>query len=213
MSIIVKICGLSEESSIQAVVKASAQYAGFVTFPKSPRHVSPKRAGELKKGLPAHVKTASVLVDPDDALLAEIVRDFAPDYFQLHGSETPERIAQIKTSFPGTGIIKAIKVSSRADIKSARAFEAVADMLMFDAMPPKDAALPGGNGVAFDWTLLSGQSFARPWLLSGGLTPQNVAQAVRESGAKMVDVSSGVESSAGVKDPEKIAQFVEAAKK
>ena len=211
MSAVVKICGLSNETGVRAVSQAGAEYAGFVYFERSPRHVTPMRAAVLKKGLSPQIKTVSVLVDPDDGVMREIKSIFAPDFLQLHGSESPQRVAEIKKIF-SIKVIKAVKVSSAADIAAASAFYDVADMLMFDATPPKDALLPGGNGAAFDWSLLAGKTFPLPWFLSGGLDARNVRSAIRQSGATMVDVSSGVESSPGVKDPERIAQFVKAAK-
>ena len=211
MSIKVKICGLSDEASVHAATRAGADFVGFVYFEKSRRHVSAARAGELKKLLPEHVKSVSVLVDPSDALLIDITKHFAPDYLQLHGSESAERVLHIKQQF-ATRIIKVVKVQNAADIEAVKGFEQIADMLMFDATAPKGADLPGGNGVAFDWSLLKEKTFTLPWFLSGGLTPQNVKAAIEASGASMVDVSSGVESAPGVKDAGKIESFIKAAK-
>ena len=207
----VKICGLSTPESVAAAARAGADLVGFVTFPKSPRHIEPAHAAALKAHIPHGIPVVSVLVDPDDALLREISETLRPDYIQLHGSETAERLREIKQLF-GFKIIKAVKVATRADIEAASRYYNVADMLMFDATPPKGAALPGGNGIAFDWELLKGKSFPLPWFLSGGLSAENVASALRMSGAQMVDVSSGVEVSAGVKDEQKIESFIKAAK-
>ncbi|MDX2073187.1 MAG: phosphoribosylanthranilate isomerase [Alphaproteobacteria bacterium] len=200
----VKICGLSEESTLRAAIDAGADMVGFVHFPKSPRHVSLARAAELKKLLPPNVKSVIVTVNPSDDLVNEILGIVNPDYIQLHGNETLDQIAQIHAK---TGIIKAIPVSTPDDI-----VEMACDMLMFDAKPPKEASLPGGNGIAFDWKILKGFQTMRPWMLSGGLTPENVQQAIRESGATFVDVSSGVENKPGVKDAGKIKAFIETAK-
>lgn len=208
MSTLVKICGLSEESPLHAATQAGAGMVGFVHFEKSPRHVSLARAAELKALLPAHVKSVLVLVDPSDVLLADIAQKLAPDYLQLHGKETPQRIADIRKTYPTQKIIKAMPVADASDLDAARAYEPYADMLMFDAKPPADATLPGGNGIPFDWKILKNFRSEKPWILSGGLTPENVGQAIRESGAKMVDVSSGVESSPGKKDGQRIGQFI-----
>lgn len=202
----IKICGLNSESAVQTVTAAKADYAGFVFFPRSPRHVTLERAAELKALLPATIQSVSVLVDPDDALIAQVQSILKPDYIQLHGKETPERVAAIKNT--GAKIIKAISVRSGDDVAQAGRY-AAADMLMFDAKAPEDA-LPGGNGLSFDWVLLKGREFAKPWFLSGGLNPDNVAQALGATGARQVDVSSGVESAPGVKDATLIEQFVKA---
>lgn len=210
MTIKTKICGLTSEDAIQAVIAAKADYAGFVYFPKSPRHLPIARAAELAKFLPSSIQSVSVLVDPDDALLKEVTSVLKPSAIQLHGKETPERVAQIKAQYPAIKIIKAINVQTGDDVARANAYEA-ADMLLFDARIPKDG-LPGGNGLAFDWALLRNRDFGKPWFLSGGLTPDNVAEAIAASGAKMVDISSGVESSPGVKDTGLIHSFVKAAR-
>ena len=211
MAVSIKICGLNSEEAIRAVIKAEADYAGFIYFPKSPRHITIERATELKALLPSTIKSVSVLVNPDDALLEQIHLHMQPDYIQLHGSESVERIREIRRRFPNFRIIKAVSVSSKDDIKSARVFEGEVDMLMYDAKPPADAKLPGGNGISFDWKLLKGHTSGSPWFLSGGLTPKNVAEAIQTSGTILVDVSSGVESAPGVKDPALIAAFVKAA--
>ena len=206
----VKICGLRDAASIMAAVQSGADYIGFVFYPPSPRHLSIAEAAALRAHIPSHVKLVAVTVSPDDALIKGLVEQVKPDLLQLHGDESAERFSEIRTRWPALGIIQSISVSNAADIEKARTPHALADMLLFDAKPPAGAQLPGGNGVAFDWRLLAGKTFPRPWLLSGGLTPANVAQAVRESGARMVDVSSGVESTPGVKDAALIDAFIKA---
>lgn len=211
MGITVKICGLNDEAAVRAAVSAGVDFAGFVYYPNSPRHIPLKRAAELKSSLPLHIKSVCVLVDPDDVLLAEVQFTLAPDYVQLHGKESQQRLREIRKKIPDMKIIKAISVKSGDDIASAGTFFDVADMLMFDAKPPANM-LPGGNALSFDWALLSGRSFKLPWFLSGGLNPENVAEAIRISGATMVDVSSGVERERGVKDAGLIAAFIKEAK-
>lgn len=210
MFIGVKICGLKDEAALKAVIAAQADYAGFVTFPKSPRHIAPAAAGVFKRLLPKSIRSVSVLVDPDDMLLDEIQSVFQPNFLQLHGSESPERLRDIKARYPHARLIKAISVCQSDDVKIIPDFTHVADMLLFDAKAPESAVLPGGNGIAFDWDILKGKHFPLPWMLSGGLTPGNVAQAIHASGALMVDVSSGVERAPGVKDPALIADFMKA---
>ncbi len=212
MSLHVKICGLSEETTLRAAIDAGADMVGFVHFPKSPRHVSLARAAELKKIVPVHVASVVVTVHPDDALIENIISTLAPTYLQLHGNESAARVADIRSRFPQQKLIHAIPVSSAADLGQTVHYESLVDMLMFDAKPPAGTTLPGGNGVAFDWNLLKGFETYLPWLLSGGLTPENVAEAIAQSGAKFVDVSSGVERAAGVKDADKIRAFIKAAK-
>ncbi|MBM3523903.1 MAG: phosphoribosylanthranilate isomerase [Alphaproteobacteria bacterium] len=210
MAIAVKICGVNEPEAIAA--SASADFAGFNFFPRSPRYIDPARASELAASLAAAVKRVAVVVDLDDERLAAIMRALAPDFVQLHGKETPARAAEIRARFK-VGIIKALSIAEPSDLDNTAAFEPVADWLLFDAKPPKrPGALPGGNATRFDWTLLRGRRFARPWLLSGGLDPANVAEAIKVSGASAVDVSSGVESAPGRKDPARIAAFLRAAR-
>lgn len=206
----VKICGITDESAIKALTLARADYAGFVFFQKSPRHLSPEAAANLRMLLPPSIQAVSVLVNPDDTLLGYIAAVVKPHYFQLHGHETPTRVGEIKRMFPSIRIIKALPVSTVADLEPAANF-ADADMLMFDAKPPV-GQLPGGNALAFDWKILNGQTFSKPWILSGGLTPENVATAITQSGATMVDVSSGVERTRGVKDSVLIREFITRAK-
>lgn len=208
MMIKVKICGLTSEDAVKAVIDAKADYAGFVYYPKSPRHLSIARAAQLAKLLPSSIQAVSVTVDPDDALLKEITSMLKPAALQLHGKETPERVAEIKAAYPAIKIIKALSVETGDDVAKANAYVA-ADILLFDARMPK-GGLPGGNGLSFDWALLRNRDFGKPWFLSGGLTPDNVAEAIAMSGAKIVDVSSGVESAPGVKDSGLIDSFVRA---
>ena len=206
----VKICGLTRPEDVAAVVAAGAQYAGFVFFPKSPRNVSIETARALALDAPVGLAKVALVVDASDAALDAIVEQVPLDILQLHGHESPERVAEVKARY-GLPVMKAVGVADASDMAQIALYEEVADQLLIDAKPPKGADLPGGNGLAFDWRLLSGRKYWRkPWMLAGGLTPDNVAQAVRMTGARQVDVSSGVESAAGVKDAAKIAAFVKA---
>ncbi len=209
MSVAVKICGLNSVSAIEAAAKAD--FAGFVFFAKSPRHVTPTEARFLAERLPRTTVRVALVVDPTDDMLDVIRVSFRPDLWQLHGHETPERVGAIKarTQLPA---MKAIGVASAADVATAEAYAGVADRLLFDAKPPqRPDALPGGNAVQFDWHLLAGTSWPSPWMLSGGLAAANVATAVRISGAVAVDVSSGVEDRPGHKAPRLIRRFLDAA--
>lgn len=201
----VKICGLKTLEAVQAA--KGADYYGFVVFPRSPRNISPENAAKLK--VHTSGKTVAVTVNAGDDLLQEIVSKFRPDYVQLHGDETPERVAEVKKKFP-VSVIKALPVRIAKDINLTARFEDIADMLMFDAKPSGD--LPGGNGIPFDWTLLAGKKFKKPYFLSGGINIANVEKALRESGAWMIDISSGLESSSGNKDPQMIADFIKKVK-
>jgi phosphoribosylanthranilate isomerase len=211
MSIAVKTCGLSDKRAIDAALAGGARYLGFVFFPPSPRNVAPAEVAALVAALPEGVSTVGVTVDPDDALLDKILSAVRVDYFQLHGNESPERAQAIRQR-TGCGVIKAIKVSEAAEIGAAEAYREATDMVLFDAKPPPDAAHPGGNARAFDWSLF--QIVPPPpsmkWLLSGGLTVDNVAEAIKIAGARAVDVSSGIESAPGRKDPNKIRAFLDA---
>lgn len=204
-----KICGLTTPETLDAALTGGAAFVGAVIFPKSPRHIAPLHAATLFDRARGKAKVVAVTVDADDALLTEIALILKPDLIQLHGAETPKRAAQVRI-LTGAGIIRALSVRAAQDIDAASAWEPVVDHLMFDAKPPEGSALPGGVGASFDWTLLAGRSFAAPWFLAGGLTPANVAEAARISGAPLVDVSSGVESAPGVKDPTLIAAFLAA---
>jgi phosphoribosylanthranilate isomerase len=211
MTIDVKICGLSTAPTLDAALDAGADLVGLVSFAKSPRHVSLEQASALAERARGSARIALLTVDASDADLAALVAAVAPDVLQLHGQETPERVARLKTTY-GLEIWKAVGVRSSDDLAAAERYGDVADRLLFDAKPPVDAELPGGNGVAFDWTLLAGLDPKRPFVLSGGLTPETVAEAIRVTRAPAVDVSSGVESAPGVKQPELIAAFVRAAR-
>jgi phosphoribosylanthranilate isomerase len=207
MSVEVKICGLSTPDGVAAAVAGGAKFTGFVFYPPSPRHLSPEQAASLIAGVPAGITRVGVFVDPEDDLLARVLAKSPLDMIQLHGEEAPERVGAIKKKF-GKKAMKAIKISSEADLGAAAPYFGDADWLMFDARPPKEATRPGGNALAFDWELLRARRWPLPWMLSGGLIAGNLAEAVRVSGAKAVDVSSGVESRPGVKDPAKIREFL-----
>lgn len=209
MSVAAKICGLSTPETVAAAIAGGARFVGFVFFPPSPRHLSPAQAGPLIRSVPAGVTRVGVFVDPDDALLESVLAAAPLDLIQLHGEETPERVAQITKRF-GKKAMKAIKIAGEGDLAAAPRYYGVSDWLMFDARPPKDATRPGGNALAFDWELLRARKWPVPWMLSGGLTPANVAEAVRVARATAVDVSSGVESVPGVKDIAKIRAFLAA---
>jgi phosphoribosylanthranilate isomerase len=205
-----KICGLSTRPALDAALLGGAAFVGFVFFAASPRRVSLETAADLAAVARGRARIVALAVDPDDALVDEIAARVAPDLFQLQGQESPDRVRQVAAR-TGADIIKALPVSSAADLDLAAAFEDAADHLMFDARPPAGAARPGGHGRAFDWSLLAGRRFRRPWLLAGGLTPDNVAAAIAVSGAPIVDVSSGVEGADGLKDAALIARFLAAA--
>jgi len=207
----VKICGLNDPRAVAAAVEGGADLVGVVFFPRSPRAVTPERAAELLDGVPRKILRVGLFVDPDDRLLDRVLRNLRLDLLQLHGAEPPARVEAIRRDW-GMPTMKVLGVSSAADLDAARDYLGVADRLMFDAKPPRGADRPGGNARAFDWTLLAGRKWTLPWVLAGGLTARNVARAIRLSGARAVDVSSGVESSPGVKDPRKIWNFIRAAK-
>ena len=204
-----KICGLSTPGAVDASLQGGADYLGFVFFPASPRAVTPGAAARLAEPARGRSKVVALLVDPSADLVAEVVEALRPDLLQLHGRETPERMAALRDTH-GLPVIKALGVRQGADLDAAPAYEPVVDHLMLDAKAPEGADRPGGLGERFDWTLLAGRRFVRPWFLAGGLTPDNVAEAVRITGAPMVDVSSGVEHAPGVKDPALIAAFLAA---
>ena len=206
----VKICGLRDAASVATAVEAGARYLGFVFFAKSPRNIAVPQARDLAVEVPMGVAKVALVVNATDAELAEIVEAVPLDMLQLHGAETPARVAEIRARF-GLPVMKAIGVAEAADLAQIPGYEAVADQILLDAKAPKGAVLPGGNGLAFDWRLVKGHKFTKPWMLAGGLTPENVAEAVRLTGALQVDVSSGVESSAGVKDAALIRAFLRAA--
>jgi phosphoribosylanthranilate isomerase len=204
-----KICGLTTPDAVAAAVDGGAAYLGFVFFPKSPRHLEPARAAALAAPARGRAEIVAVTVDADDADLEELARTLRPDLIQLHGRETPARSAEIRQA-TGVRVVKAISVAGPQDLSLAADYEGAVDHLMFDAKAPAGADLPGGNGAAFDWSALAGRSFGAPWFLAGGLGANNVATAVRTSGAPIVDVSSGVEHAPGYKDPRLISAFLEA---
>ena len=207
----VKICGLKTIEALEAVIAAGAEMAGFVFFDKSPRHICLNGARLLGAQAQSRIGKVALVVDADDLLIAGIVEALRPDFLQLHGREDARRIADIRQRF-ALPVIKAFGISAKADVLRALVQAGPAERLLFDAQPPPGASHPGGNGLAFDWTILAGVDIGRPWMLSGGLDPGNVAQAMALSGATSVDVSSGVESGPGLKDVAKIAAFVAAAK-
>jgi phosphoribosylanthranilate isomerase len=213
MSIEVKICGLRDEVALDAALAAGADYVGFVFFARSPRNILPQAARALADKARGKAKVVALFVDPDDALLAEVVGAVAPDFVQLHGAETPARVAEIARRF-GRPVMKAVAVAGAEDVQAALAYVGSADRILFDAKASQgDAgALPGGNGVAFDWQALAGLGGRVDYMLAGGLDPGNVADAIRCTGARAVDVSSGVESRPGEKDPDLIRRFIHAAK-
>lgn len=208
MTVAAKICGLTEPESLRAAVAGGARYVGFVFYPRSPRAIAPPMAAELARLLPTGVRSVGLFVDPDDEFLEHVTGQVPLDLIQLHGGETPRRIAEIKGRY-ALPVMKAIRVGGPEDLAAALEVAEVSDRLLFDAKPPaKVSALPGGNGIAFDWTILAGRSWPRPWMLSGGLTADNVAEAVRVTGATEVDVSSGVEDRPGHKDPARVRAFL-----
>jgi phosphoribosylanthranilate isomerase len=208
MSVNTKICGLSTPDAVRAALDGRAAFIGFVFFDASPRNIRADAAGRLAAPARGKAKIAAVMVDPTDEVVDRVARELRPDLIQLHGRETPARAAQIGLR-AGAGVIKALPISDAADLDAAKAFDGLVEHLMFDAKPPKDAALPGGLGAAFDWSLLAGRRFERPWFLAGGLDPWNVGEAIAASGATLVDVSSGVERGAGLKDPGLISSFLD----
>jgi phosphoribosylanthranilate isomerase len=203
----VKICGLRTVADVAAA--AGAAYIGLNFFPKSPRFVSLVLARELALVAPPGLAKVALVVDASDATLDEIVEGVPLDMLQLHGHETPERVAEVRARY-GLPVMKVLGVADEGDLAALLEYSVVADQIMIDAKPPKGAVLPGGNGVTFDWRLLVGRKWLRPWMLAGGLTPANVAEAVRLTGARQVDVASGVESAPGVKDHALVAAFVRA---
>lgn len=212
MTVAAKICGLSSEAAVEAAIAGGAAYVGFVFYPPSPRSVSAARAGELCKAVPASVRRVGLFVDGDDAAIAAALGAAPLDILQFHGGESPGRVAEAKHRF-GRKVMKAISVAGPEDVAAASRYEDVADLLLFDAKPPhRPDALPGGNGLVFDWQLIAGRNWRLPWMLSGGLTAELLPEAVRISGATAVDVSSGVERRPGDKDPDKIRAFLDVAR-
>ena len=208
-----KICGLTTPETVGAAIEGRASHIGFMIFGPSPRNIDPRDAFQLAAPARArNVQIVAVTVDPDDALIDRLMAELAPDLIQLHGHETPARV-QAVAARSGVGTIKALSVSDSADIEAARAYDGVAQHLLFDARPPPDSPLRGGNGVRFDWTLMAGLKFERPWFLAGGLDPWVITEAVAQSGAPLVDVSSGVERGPGLKDAALISAFLDAVRR
>ncbi len=206
----VKICGLRTEADVLAVAAAGAAYAGFVFFAKSPRNVTVEQARGLALIAPPGLAKVALTVDAGDAALDAIVEAVPLDMLQLHGHESPDRVTEVRARY-GLPVMKAVGVADEGDLAALMDYSLVADQILIDAKPPKNADLPGGNGLSFDWRLVAQRRWLRPWMLAGGLTPDNVAEAIRLTNARQVDVSSGVESAPGVKDAARIAAFVTAA--
>ena len=211
MSVQVKICGINSAAAADAAVRAGADFGGLVFFAKSPRHLTLDQAALLASRMRGRLKLAALVVEEGDEQLAAIATRIKPDFFQLHGKETPERVAGIRARF-SIPVIKALPLAEPSDLDQVAAYEAMSEMFLFDATPDASATRPGGHGASFDWRRLKGRRFNRPWFLAGGLTPENVARAIEVSGAERVDVSSGVESAPGVKSDARITEFVAAAK-
>jgi len=207
MSLLVKICGIDRVEAADAAIAGGADFCGLNFHPHSPRFLKPDAAHVLADRLRNRTRVVVLLCDPGDEQVASAISVAKPDFLQLHGDEPPARLAHIRSRF-GISLIKALPVADNADFVRVASYEPVADMLLFDAKAPPAALRPGGHGAAFDWTLLRGRRFQRPWLLAGGLTPENVARAVAVSGARAVDVSSGVEGSPGQKSPDLIRAFI-----
>jgi phosphoribosylanthranilate isomerase len=212
MSVAVKICGLSDEAAVEAAVEGGADWLGFVFYPPSPRAVTPARAAQLCSRIRAETLRVGLFVDADDTLIETVLAEPRLDLLQFHGSESPERVAKAKARF-GRPVIKAVAIAGPEDVARAAAYQQAADLLLFDAKPlRRPDALPGGNGLAFDWAVIAGRVWTVPWMLSGGLNAEVLPEAVRISGAAAVDVSSGVESRPGAKDPVKIRAFLRVAR-
>ena len=210
MTVQAKICGLNTAETMAAALDGGADWVGLMFFPPSPRYVNLALAKALSAQAAGRAQRVGVFVAPDNALLQETLATVPLDVIQLHGKEPPARVAAVK-ALTGLPVWKAVSISEQADVEHAAAYFETADRLLFDAKPPKGSVLPGGNAVSFDWRLLTGTEWPLPWLLSGGLQPGNLAEAVRLTGAAAVDVSSGVESAPGTKDPARIRAFLDAA--
>ena len=207
---IAKICGLTTPEGVDAALSGGAAFVGFMFFPESPRHIAIEAAAQLAERARGRAKIVAVTVDPDDALIAELKSGLQPDFIQLHGKEAQTRVTEV-ASLVGGGVIKVIQIAAASDLEAATAYQNAAEHLMFETKAPEGASRPGGHGATFDWAILSGRRFTRPWFIAGGLDPDNVAQAIAVSGAPMVDVSSGVEGPGGLKDPALIGRFLAAA--
>ncbi len=210
MAVEAKICGIRNDAAARAAVEGGAAFIGFIFYPPSPRSVTPEVAARIAAGLPSGLGKVAVTVDADDAALGAILKAYDFDLLQLHGKESPARVAEVRERF-GRPVMKAIPVAGAEDLGRVRDYLPVVDRLLFDAKPPKDmkGALPGGNALSFDWTLLAGKDWPKPWFLSGGLDAGNLAEALRVTRAPAVDVSSGVEDKPGRKNPDKIAAFLQ----
>ncbi|MBZ9907355.1 phosphoribosylanthranilate isomerase [Mesorhizobium sp. BR115XR7A] len=209
MALDIKICGLKTDQAMAAALAGGASHVGFIFFPKSPRYVEPAEAGRLREAARGKASAIAVTVDARDAFLDEIVEKLQPDMLQLHGSEPPERVAELKARH-GLPVMKALPLSEAADLERIKPFVGIADRFLFDAKPPKGSELPGGNGVAFDWRILAGLDAGIDYMLSGGLNAANIGDALRLANPPAIDISSGVESAPGVKDPALIEQFFRA---
>lgn len=207
----VKICGLSQPEHVAVAVEAGARYLGFVFFPKSPRNVSIETATALAADVPPGVAKVALVVNAGNDLLDDIAARVPLDLWQLHGQETPARVAEVRARY-GLPVMKAVGVADKGDLAGLATYAQVADQILVDAKPPKDAEVPGGQGVAFDWRLIAGRNWAKPWMLAGGLTAQNVKLAIGLTGARQLDVSSGVEVAPGQKDADLIRAFIAAAR-
>ena len=208
MRLDVKICGLTRAADRDAAIAGGARWLGFVFYPPSPRSLTPEAAAALVRGRPGSIETVGVFVDPGDAWLDAVLAHAPLDILQLHGAETPERVAEVR-ALTGRRVMKALSVADAADVARHEAYLGVADMLLFDAKPPRvPGAIPGGNGLAFDWRLLAGQRIKLPWLLAGGLDEANLLHAVRLTGARAVDASSSIETAPGIKDPHRLARLL-----
>jgi len=213
MAVESKICGVSDVAALEAAVTGGARWVGFVFFPRSPRAVTPEQAAALAPQAAGRIERVGLFVDPDDALLEETLRKVPLEMLQLHGGETPRRLGEIRARWK-LPVMKAVKIARAEDLAAVADYAAVVDRILFDAKAPKEmaGALPGGNALAFDWRLLAGRRWPKPWMLSGGLKPENLAEAVSLTGATAVDVSSGVEERPGVKDPARIRAFLDTAR-
>ncbi len=211
MTVSVKICGLTRAEDAVAAVTAGAQFVGMVFYRASPRFITPLQATTILEALPRRVRTVGLFADPDNTWLDQVVRDVRLDMIQLHGMESVAHVQRVRQNF-GLPVIKAIALQTNADLAAVPDYLPVADWLLFDARPPQNADRPGGHGIAFDWNILQHMRWSVPWILAGGLTPTNVAEAIQRTGATVVDVSSGVEERIGVKSTKKILSFIAAVK-
>ncbi|MBI3419700.1 MAG: phosphoribosylanthranilate isomerase [Proteobacteria bacterium] len=203
----VKICGVRTKEAIEAAAQGGASYIGFNFYRLSPRYIFPDQAAQMSKIVPSSLKIVVVTADADDRIFDDVFERFTPDMLQFHGKETPRRVADLKTRFR-MPVVKAIPITVPHDFEAAKPFEDVVDWLLFEGTPPTNAMLPGGNAAPFDWKLMEGKTFKRPWFLAGGLNAKNIAEALQVSGAQAVDVSSGVEKTLGEKDPRMIGEFL-----